>query len=144
VDTKTEKPKKRLKEAFKEILIHVFLSNMEKTMTTFITHNFKARWQDEQCQLMMKNVPEGVIVSHIDYAENYSFAIQNEVQSLYYFSTSVTILVHITMWKEGAETVKQTHIYISDDKEHDSAFVQHCLLLYWDWVLDVELTAEEH
>jgi hypothetical protein len=44
-------------------------------MTTFITHNFKARWQDEQCQLMMKNVLEGVIVLHINYAKNYSFAI---------------------------------------------------------------------
>jgi hypothetical protein len=40
----------------------------------------------------MKNVPEGVLVSHIDFAENYSFAIQNKVQSMYYFSTSVTIL----------------------------------------------------
>jgi hypothetical protein len=144
VDANLGKPKKRLKEAFKETPVHVFLSYMEKTVTTFITHNFKARWQDEQCQLMMKNVPEGVIVSHINYAENYSFAIQNEVQSLYYFSMSVTILVHITMWKEGAETMKQTQFYISDDKEHDSAFVQHCLLLHWDWVLDAGLMAEEH
>jgi hypothetical protein len=144
VDAKTGKPKKRFKEAFKETHVHVFLSYMEKTVTTFITHNFKARWQDKQCQLMMKNVPEGVIVSHINYAKNYSFAIQNEVQSLYYFSMSVTILVHITMWKEGAETMKQTHFYISDDKEHDSAFIQHCLLLYWDWVLDARLTPQEH
>ena len=27
----------------------------------------------------------------------------NEYDLMYYFSTSVTILVHITMWKEGAE-----------------------------------------
>jgi hypothetical protein len=75
MDAKTGKPKKRLKEAFKETHVHVFLSYMEKTVTTFITQNFKARWQDKQCQLMMKNVPEEVIVSHIDEAENYSFAI---------------------------------------------------------------------
>lgn len=144
VDARTGKPKKRLKEAFKETAAHVFLSYMEKTVTTFITHNFKARWQDEQCQLMMKNVPEGVVVSHIDYAENYSFAIQNEVQSLYYFSTSVTILVHITMWREGDEIMKQTHFYISDDKDHDSAFVQHCLLLHWDWLVDSGFSPGEH
>jgi hypothetical protein len=144
VDAKTGKPKKRLKEAFKETHVHVFLSYMEKTVTTFVTHNFKARWQDEQCQLMMKNVPEGIIASHMNYAENYSFAIQNEVQSLYYFSMSVTILVHITMWKEGVETVKQIHFYISDDKEHDSAFIQYYLLLHWDWVLDARLTPQEH
>ena len=117
---------------------------MEKTVSTFITHNFKARWQDEQCQLMMKNIPEGVLISHIDFAENYTFAIQNEVQSLYYFSTSVTILVHITMWKEAKTSMKQTHFYVSDDKSHDSAYVQHCLLLHWDWLEDSGFMFNEH
>ena len=135
----TGQPKKCLREAFKETPVHEFLRYMEKTVTTFVIHNFKACWQDEQCQLMLKNIPEGVLVSHIDYAENYTFAIQNEVHSMYYFSTSVTILVHITMWKEGDEIMKQTHYYISDDKTHDSAFVQHCLLLHWDWVQDADL-----
>jgi len=68
VDARTGKAKKRIKKAFKEILAHEFLSYMEKTVTTFITHNFKARWQDEQCQLMMENVPEGVVISYIDFA----------------------------------------------------------------------------
>lgn len=144
VHAETGQPKKRLREAFKETPVHEFLSYMEKTVTTFVTHNFKARWQDEQCQLMLKNIPEGVLVSHIDYAENYTFAIQNEVQSMYYFSTSVTILVHITMWREGDQIMKQTHYYISDDKSHDSAFVQHCLLLHWDWVQDANLDIQEH
>lgn len=138
------KPKKRLQEAFKLTPVHEFLSYIEKTVTTFITHNFRARWQDEQCQLMMKNVPEGVIISHIDFAENYSFAIQNEVQSMYYFSSSVTILVHITMWREGENIFKQTHFYISGDKDHDSAFVQHCLLLHWDWLQDLGFTPKSH
>ena len=45
VDTQTGKAKKRIRET----ATHEFLSYMEKTVTTFITHNFKARWQDEQC-----------------------------------------------------------------------------------------------
>jgi len=49
VDAQTGKVKKRLREAFRETPAHEFLSYMEKTITTFITHNFKARWQDEQC-----------------------------------------------------------------------------------------------
>jgi hypothetical protein len=144
VDKRTGKPKKRLKEAFRDTPVEEFLSYMGKTVSTFITHNFRARWQDEQCHLMMKNVPEGVLVSHIDFAENYSFAIQNEVQSLYYFNTSITILVHITMWKEGETIMKQTHFYISDDKDHDSAYVQHCLLLHWDWLEDSGFIPDEH
>ena len=76
---KIRQPKKRLRETFKETLVHEFLSYMEKIVTTFVTHNFRARWQDEHCQLMMKNISEGVLVSYIDYVENYTFAIQNEV-----------------------------------------------------------------
>ena len=144
IDQRTRKPKKRLKEAFKDMPVQQFLAYTEKTVSTFITHNFKARWQDEQCQLMMKNILEGVLVSHIDFAENYTFAIQNEVQSLYYFSTSVTILVHITMWKEAETIMKQTHFYVSDDKSHDSAYVQHCLLLHWDWLEDSGFMFNEH
>lgn len=100
-------------------------------MSTVITYNFRARWQDEQCQLMMKNVLMGVLVSHIDFGENYTFAIQNEVQGLYYFSKSVTIFVRITMRKGGETVMKQAHFYISDDKDHDYAYVQHCLFLHW-------------
>jgi hypothetical protein len=51
-------------------------------MFTFITYNFRIRWQDEHYQFMMNFMPEGVLVFHIDFAENYSFFIQNKVQSL--------------------------------------------------------------
>ena len=84
---------------------------------------------------MMCNLPGWIIVSHIDFAENYEFQIQNEVQSMYYMSEYVSLLVHITLQKisdgEGElVTKKHTHYYISDDKKHDSLFVQHCLLLH--------------
>jgi hypothetical protein len=36
------------------------------------------------------------------------------------------------------------HFYISNDKEHDSTFVQHYIFLHLDWVLDVELMPKEH
>lgn len=144
VHTETGIPKKRLREEFKETPILEFLAYMEKTVPKFITHNFRARWQDEQCHNMMKNIPEGVLVSHIDFAENYTFAIQNEVQSMYYFSTSVTIVVQISMYRLGADVLKCTHYYISDDKCHDSAFVQHCLLKHWQWAVQLGLEFQEH
>lgn len=120
---------KCLREALRDIPVKNFFPTWG-TVFMFITHNFGARWQDEQCQLMMKNVIKGVLLSHIGFVENSSFADQNEVQSFYYFSTSITILVHITMYKEGEIIMKQAYFYILDDKDHDFAYVQHCLLLY--------------
>lgn len=89
-------------------------------------------------------------MSHIDFAENYTFQIQNEIQSMYFFSESVTILVHITLYRglpttEGdGDIIKHSHYYISDDKDHDSLFVQHCLMLHWEWLLGSGFEPKEH
>jgi hypothetical protein len=86
----------------------------------------------------MTDLPEDAILSHIDFAENYSFKIQNEIQSMHWFSHHVTILVHLTyrlnpfldFEVRGSKWIKESHFYISDDKKHDTLFVQHCLLLH--------------
>ena len=80
----------------------------------------------------MQCMGEGMILSHIDYAENYTFEIQNHKQSMYRCSTQITILVHITYMINGnEETIKDSHFYISDDEKYDSLFVQHCLMQQW-------------
>lgn len=143
--------KKRITEVFKQTTPGEFVTYFKKKVQQFVTHNFIARWQDGECRRMMDNVPCGVLISHIDFAENYTFAIQNEVQSMHWFSSSITILVHITLFKapptddsEEGELIKHTHYYISDDKKHDSLFVQHCLLLHWKWLLAAGMKPSEH
>jgi hypothetical protein len=84
----------------------------------------------------MANLPFDYILSHIDFAKNYTFQIQNEIQSMHWHSFQVTILVHITYKvnptngsnDEAQRLIKDNHFYIYDDKEHDTLFVQHCLL----------------
>lgn len=103
------------------------------------------------CSELQENVPAGVIVSHIDFAENYTFQIQNEIQSMYFFSESITILVHITLHRglatednDDGELIKHSHYYISDDKDHDSLFVQHCMMLHWEWMERMGFKPREH
>jgi hypothetical protein len=82
----------------------------------------------------MTTMPSDVILSYLDFAENYSFQVQNKIQSMYYHTFSVTILVHIThkMFIDevtGEEKLlKESHYYISDDRAHDTLFVLYCLL----------------
>jgi hypothetical protein len=92
------------------------------------------------------------MVSIIDYAENYSFKVQSEVQSMHWYSYQVTILVHI-MWvrnsnpdpeDESTRSIMTYHFYIFDDKLHDSYFVQHCLLLHWNSVVGAGFTPRNH
>jgi hypothetical protein len=61
----------------------------------------------------MENAPARVLISHIDFAENYTFAIQNEVQSIHWFSTGISILVHITLLREESEMVRCLNKHIT-------------------------------
>ena len=71
--------------------------------------------------------------------------VQNEVQSMHWHSTQITILVHITYFRnpeynvydsESTEILKHVHYYISDEKEHDSIFVQLTFCLHWQYMTD--------
>ena len=84
--TELGQPKKRIREVYKHTTILEFLDYLKPNLTKFVTHNFVARWQDFQCHTAMGDLPKDAILSHIDFAKNYSFEIQNEIQSMHWFS----------------------------------------------------------
>jgi hypothetical protein len=115
-----------------------FLKYLRLKLTRFVAHNFVARWQDHQCYLAMENLLDDAILSYIDFVENYTFQMQNEIQSMHWTTHQVTILVHLTymlnpaydLMKPHTKFLKESHFYIFDDCEHDTLFVQHFLLLH--------------
>ena len=62
----------------------------------FVLHNHIALWQDKQFKKSIDDLRLGEVMSLIDFAENYSFKTQNEVQCEHWYSFQLTILVHIT------------------------------------------------
>jgi len=55
----------------------------------------------------------------------------------------ITLLVHITyrvnveydaIDPQSFQVLKEVHYYISDDKTHDSLFVQHAFTLHWGYM----------
>jgi hypothetical protein len=143
-------PRKRIWDVYKETAPFELVTRLKPVLQKFILHNFTARWQDAQARVAMTTMPGDVLLSHLDFAENYSFEVQNEIQSMYYHTFSVTILVHIThrMLEDeltGEERMlKETHYYISDDRAHDTLFVQHCLLEHWKWLHAQGFSLVEH
>jgi hypothetical protein len=45
---------------------------------------------------------------------------------------------------EEEEMLKETHYYISDDRVHDTLFVQHYLLEHWNWLHVQGFSLVEH
>jgi len=45
----------------------------------FVLHNYVARWQDAQFQELLNNVSNDMVVCYIDFYENDTMRIQNEI-----------------------------------------------------------------
>ena len=138
--TRKGNPKTVIRLEYKVTTARDFLLYAAPKMKQFVWHQFVARWQDSQFKNSVQDLKEGEIMSLIDFAENYSFKGQSEVQSQHWFSFQCTILVHITYRLNESYNLAdpnskrlhtEYHYYISDDRCHDSLFVQHCLVLHW-------------
>ncbi|GAQ89961.1 hypothetical protein KFL_005820050 [Klebsormidium nitens] len=132
--------KKRIKEVMVESSPSELFSALGAKVPPFLQHTFRVKWQDKQFRELLDTFPVGTVVSVIDFAENYSFEQQDEIQSMHWHSDQITILVHITYrhkqleidgvesTAENRQIARETVFYISDDKQHDTHFVQHCLV----------------
>ena len=87
---------------------------------------------------MRDTFPRGTILSVVDFAENYTLQPRNEIQSQYYHSKQVSLMVHITYRhgpnsrEEKREIMKEYHLYVIDDRCHDFHYVHHCFIMFYD------------
>jgi hypothetical protein len=94
--TKKGDVKKVIRLEYKLTSPRVFLAFAKPKISHFLMHQHVARWQDVQYKASVANLKEGEILSLIDFAENYSFKGQDEIQSQHWYNFQLTILVHIT------------------------------------------------
>jgi hypothetical protein len=89
----------------------------------------------------MANQLLDIIVSCIDFVENYSFMEQNEIQTQHWYNFQITNLMHLT-WRinpnfmhgndKKTKVITEYHFYILDNCKHDNLFVQHCFRCHWN------------
>ena len=139
-----------------KIVVTEFLKKFEKEIYKYIKHSHRARWQDIQFKQSRNVFPVGTIFSVVDFAENYTFQAQKEIQSEYYHSDQVSIFVHvlyrhaqhnvddIESTNDNRHVIKEYHFYISDDRMHDTHYVQHCFDIIYDSLKTRGILINEH
>ena len=68
-----------------------FIAAFCKQIYMYVQHAHRAKWQDRQFRQCLAHFPIGTVVSVVDFAENYTFVPQREIQSEYYFSDQVCV-----------------------------------------------------
>jgi hypothetical protein len=132
--------------------ISQFVSEVRGYWPKFIAHHNDAKWLDEDWTAMKKQLPRGSVVAVMDFSENYAHEPRYEHQSKYFSQTQSTILPVVLRFRiedmvtgpsftaeRKAELLKfctenevppvlvETHHIISNDMQHDNAFVQKAL-----------------
>ena len=125
---KTGKVSKVLHFQTKESKIIDLVQIFSKDSSKLGSHLFRAKWQQEQFSLSHDVMPPKSAVMVMDFSENYSCSLQDEVQSYHWSQSQITIHPMVAYVNGSDEVGKPTHIEsyvaISDDLAHDSAAVE--------------------
>ena len=110
--------------------------NLFNNLAVFTYHNFTAHWQSMQFKKCVETLRDDVVLSVMDFAENYTLQPLTEIQSEHWNNEQISILVHVTMMRVDGILDKSVHFYISDVRKHDSYFVQAALKKHHQWLME--------
>ncbi len=71
--TRSGKTLEKLTLVYKKTNSDEFVHYLKPKLQTFIRHNFVSRWQDKQFKSNIKSFPHQIVVSVVDFDENYTF-----------------------------------------------------------------------
>ena len=100
----------------------VFL--LSKLLHGFARHHFVANHQWKSYTLALDNLSSNTALCVLDFAENYTAAIQGVVKSAYYSRNSITFHPIVVHYKRGEDVIRDSVVFISDDRKHDWAAVK--------------------
>lgn len=97
-----------------------FIDDFLETLLKLKTHAFISNQQKEHYSEIKENLTEGHVVANCDFAENYSFIIQDEIQSFHWTTTQATIHPFIIYYKWEGKLKNLQYVFISDCLEHNT------------------------
>ena len=85
-----------IKVEYKEGTPIELIVGLKRSLKFFITHNsFLVHWQNDEFKNQLLELLGDMVLSYVDFNENYTMKVHNKIQTMYYYSTQVTILVMV-------------------------------------------------
>ncbi|CAH0547525.1 unnamed protein product [Brassicogethes aeneus] len=105
---------KQIQEKYSE-----FLETFKEQVLKTKEHHFVAKSQGAFLKQLKESLGEGEFIVLCDFAENYSFTVQDEVQSFHWNTSSATLHPFLIYYKDISDTIQtQSFCVLSDVKNH--------------------------
>lgn len=98
-----------------------FVDSLCSGLDTLKPHAYISDQQTRYFKLLKESILEGDIIIQCDFAENYSFVVQDAAQSYHWNNDQATLLTSVYYYKKEQELEHGSIIMISDDLKHDTA-----------------------
>ena len=98
---------------------------LKATMIFFPRHRYNNAYTKEVYKQAINNVCPGQMIKVEDFSKNYTCLVPDELQSLHWSQTQVTLFPAVTFYKDINGNLLEDHlVYVLDDKKHDCAFLE--------------------
>ena len=98
-----------------------FITTLSCQLDSITCHSYIAKSQARYLSELKENLEEDAIIVLGDFAENYTFVIQDEIQGYHWSKQQCTLHPLVIYYKENSELKSMSLSIISDDLDHDAA-----------------------
>ena len=108
--------------------VEEFIAKIVDDVCEVCPHHFTAKAQASHPKMAKENLSENELIILLDFAENYSFAVQDAVQGFHWENSQATLYPFVAYFRSSNGDLKHTIIcVVSDCLKHDKTSV-HCFL----------------
>lgn len=100
-----------------------FLNDLRTELQDLLKHDFLAKSQASYFKKKKEEIKEEEIVVSLDFAENYSFFVQNAIQSHHWTNNQATLHPFVIYHRENGQIKNLNFVIISEKVAHDTSSV---------------------
>jgi hypothetical protein len=105
--------------------VEEFVETLVEKLQNLTAHSFIAKAQSLYLRNQKDVLDECSAIILGDFAENYQFVVQDEIQSFHWNSSQCSLHPVVLYFKEANKLQCQSFCFLSDDLQHDVYFVYH-------------------
>jgi len=100
-----------------------YIEKLTSKLFALKSHSFIAKAQNKYLQSLKETLQVNQAIAILDFSENYSFVVQDEVQGFHWNKNQCTIHPVAIYWNDGNKVNEKSMCIFSDDLIHDDDFV---------------------